>query len=355
MLENPDKIKHDVDYKSGVGKINENIFVFTPKGDLKQLRAGSTVLDFAFEIHTDVGSSCQGAKVNNRVVPIRYQLQNGDKVDILTSKNQKPKLDWLTFVNTERARVKIKRKLKEGKYKEAENGKAVLLRKFKNWKFKSTDDLINILVKHYKLDTSIDLYHLIATDKLEIGEVKKVISNYLNKDSSQEKIEEQPVDEIKLNKSYDDREEVVYIGENLKNINYRIAKCCNPIKGDKVFGFVTVAGGISIHRNNCPNAKRLKENYPYRLMQVKWLKSGEDRFTTANLKITGEDKLGIVGSVTNTITNDLRVNMRSINFNSKGKLFKGIVSVLVKDNEHLSQLIAKLLKLDGVDKIVRVK
>ncbi len=158
-----------------------------------------------------------------------------------------------------------------------------------------------------------------------------------------------------MNKSYDDREEVVYIGENLKNINYRIAKCCNPIKGDKVFGFVTVAGGISIHRNNCPNAKRLKENYPYRLMQVKWLKSGEDRFTTANLKITGEDKLGIVGSVTNTITNDLRVNMRSINFNSKGKLFKGIVSVLVKDNEHLSQLIAKLLKLDGVDKIVRVK
>lgn len=360
ILEDPDQIQHDSAYKTGNDK-NNNIFVFTPMGDLKQLKAGSTVLDFAFEIHTDVGSSCQGARVNNKVVPIRYELKNGDKVDIITSKNQKPKLDWLSFVNTERARVKIKRKLKEDKYREAENGKELLLRKFKNWKFKSTDDLINFLVKHFKLETSVDLYYLIATEKLDIAEIKKLLQEFINKDELQERLEEQAAKaekEQKLkseNKSTDDNAEVIYIGKNLKNINYRMAKCCNPIMGDKVFGFVTIAGGITIHRHNCPNAKRLKTKYPYRLMNVKWIKGKEDSYVVANLKIAGEDKLGLVGSITTIITNDLKVNMRSINFNSKGKKFSGILSVLVKDTEHLKQLIAKIMKVDGVEKVVRVK
>ena len=361
ILEDPDQIQHDSAYKTGNDK-NNSIFVFTPMGDLKQLKAGSTVLDFAFEIHTDVGSSCQGARVNNKVVPIRYELQNGDKVDILTSKNQKPKLDWLSFVNTERARVKIKRKLKEDKYREAENGKELLLRKLKNWKFKSTDDLINVLVKHYKLDTSVDLYYLIATEKLEITEIKKLLQDYINRDEVQERAEEiaaaKEGKEAKLkahSEQQEDPADIIYIGKNLKNINYRIAKCCNPIMGDKVFGFVTIAGGITIHRNNCPNAKRLKTNYPYRLMNVKWIKGKEESYVSANLKISGEDKLGLVGSITTIITNDLKVNMRSINFNSKGKKFSGILSVLVKDTEHLKQLIAKIMKVDGVEKVVRVK
>ncbi len=358
ILEDPDQIQHDSAYKTGAEK-NNNIFVFTPMGDLKQLKAGSTVLDFAFEIHTDVGSSCQGARVNNKVVPIRYELKNGDKVDILTSKNQKPKLDWLSFVNTERARVKIKRKLKEDKYREAENGKELLLRKFKNWKYKSTDDLINFLVKHYKLDTSIDLYYLIAAEKLDITEIKKLLQDFVKKDDLQERAEEQAAkvekeQKIKTDKTSDNNE-IIYIGKNLKNINYRMAKCCNPIMGDKVFGFVTIAGGITIHRNNCPNANRLKTNYPYRLMNVKWIQGKEDAYVGANLKISGEDKLGLVGSITTIITNDLKVNMRSINFTSKGKKFSGILSVLVKDTEHLKQLIAKIMKVDGVEKVVRVK
>lgn len=361
ILEDPDQIQHDSAYKTVADK-SDNIFVFTPMGDLKQLKSGSTVLDFAFEIHTDVGSSCRGARVNNKVVPIRYELQNGDKVDILTSKNQKPKLDWLSFVNTERARVKIKRKLKEDKYREAENGKELLLRKLKNWKFKSTDDLINVLVKHYKLDTSVDLYYLIATEKLEITEIKKLLQDYINRGEAQERAEEitaaKEGKEAKL-KSHTEQQQdpadIIYIGKNLKNINYRIAKCCNPIMGDKVFGFVTIAGGISIHRNNCPNAKRLKTNYPYRLMNVKWIKGKEESYVSANMRITGEDKLGLVGSITNIITNDLKVNMRSINFNSKGKKFTGILSVLIKDTEHLKQLIAKIMKVDGVEKVVRVK
>lgn len=355
ILENPEQIQHDAAYKSEKGKHKENIFVFTPKGDLKQLPAGSTVLDFAFGIHTDVGGSCSGATVNNKVVPIRYVLKNGDKVGILTSKNQKPKLDWLTFVSTERARIRIKRKLKEEKYKEADNGKALLLRKLKNWKIKSSDDLINMLVKHYKLDTGIDLYYLVATEKLEAAEIKKVIQAYLNKESIVEKVEEIPKEEVKAKTNGNDSEEIIYIGDNLKNINYRIAKCCNPIRGDKVFGFVTISSGITIHRNNCPNAKRLREKYPYRLMQIKWIKSEENTYTTASLKITGVDQVGLVGIITNLITNDLRVTMRSINFNSKGKTFTGNVSVLVKDNEHLSQLMAKIEKVDGVDKVVRVK
>lgn len=354
ILENPEQIKHDKAYKSENTRL-ENIFVFTPKGDLKQLPAGSTVLDFAFGIHSDVGSSCSGATVNNRVVPIRYELKNGDKVGILTSKNQKPKLDWLTFVSTERAKNRIKRKLKEDKFKEAENGKALLLRKLKNWKIKGSDDIINMLVKHYKLATGVDLYYLVATEKLEVAEIKKVVQDFLKGENLPEKVEETPKEDTKAKYNEHHPEEIVYIGENLKNINYRMAKCCNPIRGDNVFGFVTVMGGITIHRHSCPNAKRLKEKYPYRLMQIKWIKSEENTFSTANLKITGADKLGLVGTITNIITNDLRVNMRAVNFSSKGKSFTGMVSVLVKDNEHLNQLMAKLNKIDGVDKVVRVK
>ncbi len=356
ILENPEQIQHDDAYKSDKGNAKANIFVFTPKGDLKQLPAGSTILDFAFGIHTDIGSSCSGATVNNKVVPIRYELKNGDKVGILTSKNQKPKLDWLTFVSTERARIRIKRKLKEEIYKEAESGKVFLLRKLKNWKIRSSDDLINMLVKHFKLDTAIDLYFLIATEKLDVHEIKKVIKEHIEGENTNGRTEEEVSEEKKKrNEIRDEAEEIIYIGDNLKNINYRIAKCCNPIKGDKVFGFVTTTGGVTIHRNNCPNAKRLKERYPYRLMQIKWIKSGDDTFTIANLKVTGQDKLGVVGTITNVITNDLRVNMRSLNFSSKGKSFTGNISVLVKDNEHLSQLIAKIGKIEGVEKVIRVK
>ena len=216
--------------------------------------------------------------------------------------------------------------------------------------------MINMLVKHFKLDTAIDLYFLIATEKLDVHEIKKVIREHIKGGNTNGRVVEEVVEEKKKrNDSHDEPEEIIYIGDNLKNINYRIAKCCNPIKGDKVFGFVTTTGSITIHRNNCPNAKRLKEKYPYRLMQIKWIKSADDTFTIANLKVTGQDKLGVVGTITNVITNDLRVNMRSLNFSSKGKSFTGNISVLVKDNEHLSQLIAKIGKIEGVEKVIRVK
>jgi GTP pyrophosphokinase len=355
ILENPDQIIHDFAYKSNGNGKSDRIFVFTPKGDLKQLRTGATVLDFAFEVHTDVGARCQGARVNNRVVPIRYQLKNGDKVDIITGKNQKPKLDWLAFVKTDKARSRIKRQLKEEKFREAEIGKDILNRKLKNWKIKSSEDLINFLVKHYKLDTGTDLYYLIAEEKIDIADIKKRLLEFVDADMSKKK--EVPVkEEAKAEaKQVEETQETIYIGDNLKNINYRLAKCCSPIHGDKVFGFVTTIGGLTIHRKNCPNARSLQSKYPYRVMAIKWLKSGDEKFSTTNLRITGTDELGLVSAITSTISDDLRVNMRSINFQKKGRHFEGRVTVMVKDHEHLDQLIAKLEMVKGVEKVVRVK
>ena len=353
ILQNPDQINHDFSYKSS-GNEHEKIFVFTPKGDLKQLKAGSTVLDFAFEIHSDVGAKCKGARVNNRAVPIRYELKNGDKVDIITANNQKPKLDWLAFVKTEKARIRIKRELNEEKFKEADIGKEILLRKLKNWKIKSSDDLINVLVKHYKLDTGIDLYYLIAEEKIDIGDVKQVLLNYLNDEPVKKQTETEDVKVDEKTKG-EGQEDVLYIGDNLKNVNYKMAKCCAPIPGDRVFGFVTTAGGITVHRKKCPNAKSLTTRYPYRVIAIKWIKSADSSFSVSNLKITGTDELGIVSAVTRTIADDLRVNMRSINFSKKGKHFEGRVTVMIKDYDHLDQLIAKLTHVKGVEKVVRIK
>ena len=351
VLEHPEAIGAEYAYRPQ--KSNEYVFIFTPKGDLKRLPAGATVLDFAYDIHTNVGGQCSGALVNKKLVPIRYVLKNGDKVEIVTTKNQKPKPDWVGFVRTAKARNHIKRQLKEEKYKEAEVGKDLLLRKFKNWKLKSSDDLINVLVKHFKLDSAVDLYYLLAIDKIDLSLVKTVLNDYLKEEPGEAE------SEVKVPKTLpkaDDKEEdVLYIGDNVKNINYRFAKCCNPIPGDDVFGFVTTLGGISIHRRNCPNAKRLAERYPYRILEVKWIGSEEKPYYRVNLKISGRDELGIVEALTKTITGDLRVNMRSINFTTKGKKFEGRVSLMIRNHDHLDQLIHKLKLVKGVEKIVRAK
>ena len=354
ILQNPDQIIHEISYRANKNGSSQKIFVFTPKGDLKQLRAGSTVLDFAYEIHTGVGASCKGARVNNKVVPIRYVLNNGDKVDILTAKNQKPKMDWLAFVKTEKARLNIKKQLKEERFKEAEIGKDILWRKLRNWKIKSSDDLINMLVKHFKLETGVDLYYLIAEEKIEMAEIKRVLTEYLAEDQAKKKPETREV-KVEDKAAEEDLQEIIYIGEDLKNVNYRIARCCSPIPGDRVFGFVTTSGGLSIHRKNCPNAMSLIEKYPYRVMAVKWLQGKGTSYSTTNLKITGKDEIGLVSAITRTITDDLRVNMRAINFTKKGKHFEGRVSVMVKDFNHLDQLIAKINLVKGVERVVRVK
>ncbi len=355
-LENPSGSSKKI-YKTQTQK-QDKVFVFTPKGDLKQFPAGATVLDFAYDIHTEVGATCKGARVNNKVVPIRYVLQNGDKVDIITAKNQKPKLDWLAFVVTERARSKIKRQLKEEKYKEADAGKELLYRKFKNWKVhKISDDLINLLVKHFKLDTAVDLYYLVATDKLDLQIIKKLIFEKLNEEdqrqSKQEEVVEEPQDQPEQEK--EDDKEVLYITDNLKNVNYYFAKCCNPIYGDNVFGFVTTQGRISIHRFDCPNAKRLLERYPYRVIPIRWITTGNEVFKEAVIKLKGRNEIGLLNEVTNIISNDLNTNMRSVNINTKGNRFEGKISLLVKSNDHLNWIIHKIGKVNGVEKVTRLK
>ena len=357
-LENPTSGSKSI-YKVDASK-STKVFVFTPKGDLKQFPSGATVLDFAYDIHTDVGANCNGARVNNKVVPIRYVLQNGDRIDIMISKKQKPKIDWLAYVVTERARTRIKRQLKEAKYKEAEGGKSLLMRKFKNWKIKSSDDLINFLVKHFKLDTAVDLYYLIATEKLEIPLIKKVILEKLDEESNRQSLRHEPdsVPEVADSNKKPDRDEdkeVLWVGDNLKNVNYYFAKCCNPILGDNVFGFVTTQGRISIHRNDCPNAKRLLERYPYRVLPIKWIETNNEVYKTAVIKVVGKDELGLVGEITTLISNNLNINMRSINFNTKGKLFEGKITIMIKSVNHLNGLIHRIGKITGVQKVNRIK
>jgi GTP pyrophosphokinase len=318
------------------------------------------VLDFAYDIHSDVGAHCNGARVNNLAVPIRYVLQNGDRISIMTSNRQKPKIDWLAYVVTDRARNRIKRQLKEEKYQEAEAGKSLLLRKFKNWKIKSSDDLINFLVKHFKIDTAVDLYYLVATEKLDISIIKKIIFEKLNEENKKtvakhDRETTETPDNHETNKDREDEKEVLWIGDNLKNVNYYFAKCCNPILGDHVFGFVTTQGKISIHRYDCPNAKRLLNRYPYRVLPIKWLNTNEEIYKNAVIRIQGKDELGLVGEITSLISKDLNINMRSINFESKGKLFDGRVTVMIKSVDHLNGLIYRLGKIKGVQKVNRVK
>ncbi len=353
-LENPSGSSRKM-YKTGKGS-SDRVYVFTPKGDLKQLRAGATVLDFAYDIHTEVGATCKGARVNNKVVPIRYVLQNGDRVDIITSKNQKPKLDWLAFVTTDRARAKIKRQLKEEKYKEAEAGKELLLRKFKSWKVhKISDDLINFLVNHFKLDTAVDLYYLIATDKLDIPLIKKVVIESLKEEVPRVQSKPEELQEEQKEKEQDDDKEVLYISDNLKNVDYYFSKCCNPIMGDNVFGFVTTQGKISIHRFDCPNAKRLLERYPYRVIPIRWITTGNEIYKEAIIRLKGRNEVGLLNEVTNIISNDLNINMRSVSINTKGNRFEGKITLMVKSNDHLNWVIHKIGKVNGVEKVTRVK
>jgi len=351
VIENPSQ---DSLQKRDLAKVElykDKIFVFTPEGDLKKLPAGATVLDFAYDIHTSVGDMCSGAKVNSRNVPIRYELNNGDKVEIITSKTQKPKLDWLNFVVTDKAKSKIKRSIKEEKYQEAELGKEILRRKLRNRKIQFTDSVVDKLIKQYKLKSSIDLYYLIAIEKIDVADIKKTLELNDTVVNSQEPEKEQKV----LKQVANPEADAMIIGDDIGNLNYELAKCCNPISGDAVFGFVTVGKGITIHRINCPNAAQLLSKYNYRVIDVKWRKSDDSKTYLTTLRVTGEDRMGIVSNITQIISNDLKVNMVSLNIESKndGK-FDGRFKLRVRDKGHLNTLIHKILKVNGVRKAVRL-
>jgi GTP pyrophosphokinase len=331
-----------------LSQFNKEIFVFTPNGDLKKFPEGATVLDFAYDIHTDVGSSCTGARINGKNVPIRYKLSNGDKVEIIRSKSQSAKVDWLNFVVTSKARTKIKQALKEEKLKEAENGKEILRRRFRNWKIDYNDSNVRKVIRHFKYKDSIDLHYDISTEKIDLLTIKELFS--VKEQAADHKtipIEEEQVNKI-LKNAIAKAEDILIIDDKIANIDYKLAKCCNPIHGDNVFGFVTRTAGISIHRMNCPNADQLLTRYGYRVLKARWTKTLEDTRFAVSILITGQDDMGIVSNISDVISKDLQVNMRSISLDSKDGLFEGRITLFVKDAQHLEALIRKLKKVKGI-------
>ena len=353
MLSNPEANALDFldDFKMNL--FSDEIFIFTPKGALLQLPLGATALDFAFEIHTDVGAKCIGAKVNHKLVPLSYKLQNGDQVEIITSSKQMPKEDWLNIVVTAKAKSKIKSSLKEEKRKIAENGKETLERKLKSLKITYNTENINKLTYFFKLQSSQDLFIAVAEGKIELKDLKEYLASEkeIENRSTQQPTEGQYIEAL-LNKVKGPESDILLIGEDLQKIDYNLANCCNPIPGDDVFGFVTVSEGIKIHRTNCPNAAQLMANYGYRVVKAKWNRQQELTFLTG-LRIFGIDDVGLINSITKVISNDFKVNMRSITVDTNDGIFEGSIKIFVHDKDHLDNLIKNLLEVKGVTSVTR--
>ncbi|WP_029278907.1 RelA/SpoT family protein [Pedobacter borealis] len=352
MLSNPEANALDFldDFKMNL--FSDEIFIFTPKGALIQLPLGATALDFAFEIHTDVGATCIGAKVNHKLVPISYKLQNGDQVEIITSSKQTPKEDWLNVVVTAKAKSKIKSSLKEEKLKIAENGKEILERKLKSLKITYNTDNLQKLSYFFKLPSTQELFVNVALGKIELKDIKEYLSSEKEVENrGPERPENLTVDIVKT-KMKGSENDILLIGEDLQKIDYTLAACCNPIPGDDVFGFVTVSEGIKIHRTNCPNAAQLMANYGYRVVKAKWNKQQELTFLTG-LRIVGIDDVGLINNITRVISTDFKVNMRSITVDTNEGIFDGSIMIFVNDTEHLENLIKNLLKVRGVTGVTR--
>ncbi len=326
----------------------KEIFVFTPKGELRKFPDGSSVLDFAYDIHTDVGAMCTGAKVNGKTVPIRYKLQNGDKVEILTAKNQMPKLDWLNFVVTSKAQKKIRQKLNEDKVKEAENGKEIVKRRFKNWKIDYTDDVIRKLLKHYKLPNAQEFYCDISLNKIDLAEVKEFVSA----ENAEIESEFSTLEELEINRkpsaTREPGEDYLIIDEKVASVDFKLARCCSPIMGDNIFGFVKIHEGIKIHRTNCPNAAQLIGKYGYRVVKAKWTRRGPESIFPVDILVTGEDYARIIKSISEVISKDLKVNVRLIAIDEQEGMFRGKISLLVRNIEHLDSLIKQLGSIKGI-------
>lgn len=331
---------------------SDEIFVFTPNGDLKTLPSGATALDFAFEIHSQVGESCIGAKVNQKLVPLSHVLKSGDQIEIITSKKQKAKEDWLNYVVTAKAKSKIKSALKEEEKKVASLGREMVQRKFKSMGADFNSSNVAVLEQFYKYKSATDLYQDISRGKISLKKLKGfTVENGNITFQDKEEVEE------KAQKKSDHSgkaipKDMLIIGDDEKDVPYKLAQCCNPIPGDDVFGFVTINEGIKIHRNNCPNAVQLRSNYAYRIIRAKWLSQKEKEFI-AELIFKGIDDIGLVNSITQTISNDLNVNMKAISFESNDGVFDGRVAVYVYDTDHLKSLMAKLRKVEGVLTVTR--
>jgi GTP pyrophosphokinase len=361
MLENKETNALDFVDDFKLNLFSEEIFVFTPKGELKTLPSGATSLDFAFDIHSDVGSHCIGAKVNNKLVPLSHQLKSGDQVEVLTSSKQKPKEDWLNFVVTGKAKSKIKFALKEEKRVVSDEGKEIVERKLKSQKLAWDGNAINKTINYFKLDSAPELYYKVATNAFDVKDIIEFLKNADKKSwytLLRERILPGKTNVLPKNNlenmvsTVRGKADTLVIGEDQQKLDYKLANCCNPIPGDDVFGFITVGEGIKIHRVNCPNAVQMMSNFAYRVVKAKWT-SKESLSFLAGLKVTGTDDVGIVNNITKVISNDHLVNMRSISFDSNDGIFEGIIQVYVQDTNHLTTLINNLKKVKSVQNVFR--
>ncbi len=359
VLENPELNAIDFIDDFKLNLYDKEVFVFTPKGDLKRLPKGATVLDFAFDIHSAIGVKCIGAKINGKHASIKDVLKNGDYIEVITSKTQEPRKEWLHVVATSRAKSKLKQALKDIEYKEAEYGKETLIRRLKNWKLDLTDQLVHQLVKYFKMKSINDFYREIGTGNIDVAHVKDYILQQEKKESEKDQNELAALksatnfvaamneDELEVS------DDVLVIDQNLKNVDYTLAKCCNPIFGDDIFGFVSSLGGIKIHRKSCPNAPEMMTKFGYRIVDAKW-STGVSASFQITLKITGTDDIGIVSNISQVITKDLKLKMRSISIDSQEGSFEGTVTVFVNDTKMLDLIIKKIKNVKGVYSVVRI-
>lgn len=334
---------------------SKEIFVFTPKGELKSLPKGATPLDFAFNIHTEVGMRTRGSKVNGKLVPLNTTLQSGDQVEIITSEQATPNQNWLDYATTARARAKIKSVLREERKSVAEDGKEILRRKLKSQKVSLNEDSINKMVTFFKLKTSLDLFYRVGIGSIDNTMLKDFASSYNNAFISffKNRMRRTPVHEDINKEEITSKYDMLVFGKEEEKLEYKLSQCCNPIPGDEVFGFVSVSEGIKVHKKNCPNAISLQSNYAYRIISAKWIDSSQQEYQ-ADIELTGIDNLGLVSDITEVISDIMHVNMRNLNFSTDGGTFKGKITVVVKNKAILKKLTDSLREINGIDKVTRI-
>jgi guanosine-3',5'-bis(diphosphate) 3'-pyrophosphohydrolase len=355
-LENPETNAVDFVEDFKMNLYSKEIFVFTPKGEIKSLPKGATSLDFAFSIHSEVGIRTRGTRVNGKLVPLNHELKSGDQIEIITSQYQKPTINWLDYVTTSRAKNKIKNVLNENTKKIAEEGKEILTRKLKHLKINLSESVVNELVNFFKLKTSLDLFYRVGVGAIENQQLKDYASQksntfinfFKNKIKRSASTANEDIHKQVLNSNYD----MLVFGADQDKLDYKLSTCCNPIPGDEVFGFITINEGIKVHKRDCPNSISLQSNYAYRIMQAKWIDSSQQEFK-AILHITGMDTIGLTNKLTKVISDNMNVNIQSISLSGEAGIFNGQIAVIVQNNNILKKLIDNIKQIDGVDKVTR--
>ncbi len=335
----------------------KEIYIFTPKGEIKSLPKGATSLDFAFSIHSDIGIRTRGTRVNGKLVPLNYELKSGDQVEIITATNQKPTLHWLDYVTTSRAKTKIRNVLNENTKKIAEDGKELLTRKLKQLKITLNETSVNEMVNFFKLKTSLDLFYRVGVGAIENQQLKEyaaqksntLMNFFKNKIKRSPSTADPDIHKQVISSNFD----MLVFGVEQDKLDYKLSTCCNPIPGDEVFGFVTINEGIKVHKRDCPNSLAMQSNYAYRIMIAKWIDSSQQEFK-AILKIMGMDTLGLTNELTKVISNNMHVNIQSISLSGEAGIFEGQVAVIVQNNNVLKKLMENIKQIDGVEKITRV-